>query len=87
MLGELTPLEETRAYKELVAKGQMMGEVRGRQREAQLVLRQLQRRIGPVAKTHQARITALPIDDLETLGEALLDFTDAADLTAWLARH
>ena len=87
MLGELTPLEETRAYKELVSKGQIMGEARGRQREAQLVLRQLQRRIGPVAKTHQARITALPIDDLETLGEALLDFTDAADLTAWLARH
>ena len=26
MLGELTPLEETRAYKELVAKGQRMGE-------------------------------------------------------------
>ena len=87
MLGELTPLEETRAYQELVSKGQIMGEARGRQREAQLVLRQLQRRIGPVAKTHQARITALPIDDLETLGEALLDFTDAADLTAWLARH
>lgn len=25
--------------------------------------------------------------DLETLGEALLDFADAADLTAWLATH
>ncbi len=87
MLGELTPLEETRAYKELVAKGQMMGVVRGRQREAQLVLRLLQRRIGPVSKAQQTRINALPIDDLETLGEALLDFTDAADLTAWLARH
>ena len=91
MLGELTPLEETRAYKELVSKGQIMGEARGeargRQREAQLVLRQLQRRIGPVSKTQQARIIALPIDDLETLGEALLDFTDTADLAAWLARH
>ena len=87
MLGELTPLEETRAYKELVSKGQIMGEARGRQREAQLVLRLLQRRIGPVSKTQQARIIALPIDDLETLGEALLDFTDAADLAAWLAGH
>lgn len=56
-------------------------------REAQLVLRLLQRRIGPVSKTQQARITALPINDLETLCEALLDFADAADLTAWLARH
>ena len=86
MLGELTPLEETRAYKELVAKGQRIGEARGeargRQREAQRVLRLLQRRIGPVSRAHQARIIALPIDDLETLGEALLDFADAADLTA-----
>lgn len=91
MLGELTPLEETRAYKELVAKGQRMGEARGeargRLREVQLVLRLLQRRIGPVSKTHQERISALPIDDLETLGEALLDFTDPADLAAWLAVH
>ncbi len=51
------------------------------------MLRLLQRRIGPVSKTQQARITALPINDLETLCEALLDFADAADLTAWLARH
>ena len=29
----------------------------------------------------------LPIDDLETLGEVLLDFADAADLTACLAMH
>lgn len=95
MLGELTPLEETRAYKELVAKGQRMGEARGealgeargRLREVQLVLRLLQRRIGPVSKTHQERISALPIDDLESLGEALLDFTDTEDLAAWLAVH
>ena len=87
MLGELTPLEETRAYKELVSKGQIMGEARSRQREAQLVLRLLQRRIGPVSKAQQGRIIALPIDDLETLGEALLDFADAADLAAWLAGH
>ncbi len=25
--------------------------------------------------------------DLEPLGEVLLDFADAADLTAWLATH
>ena len=67
--------------------GEARREGRGRQREAQRVRRLLQRRIGPVSKAQQARINALPIDDLETLGEALLDFTDAADLTAWLARH
>ena len=83
MLGELTPLEETRAYKELVAKGRQ----EGREREARLVLRQLQRRLGAVSPAQLARIAALPIDALEDLGEALLDFTDTADLSAWLATH
>ena len=87
MLGELTPLEETRAYRELVAKGLMEGRQEGREREARLVLRQLQRRLGPVSPAHQARITALPIDALEDLGEALLDFADTADLAAWLTTH
>ncbi|WP_295390748.1 DUF4351 domain-containing protein [uncultured Thiodictyon sp.] len=45
------------------------------------------RRIGPVPKTQQAHITALPIDDLEALGEALLDFSDVTDLYAWLGGH
>jgi predicted transposase YdaD len=91
MLGELTPLEETRAYRELVAKGQVIGEAKGRQegreREARLVLRLLQRRLGPVSPAQQARMAALPIDALEDLGEALLDFADTADLDAWLATH
>jgi predicted transposase YdaD len=87
MLGELTPLEETRAYKELVAKGEARGEAKGRQREERLILRLLQRRIGPVPDAQQARIAALPIEQLEALGEALLDFTDLADLNAWLAEH
>jgi predicted transposase YdaD len=87
MLGELTPLEETRAYQELVAKGEDIGEARGREREVRLVLRQLQRRLGPVSPAQQARIAALSIDALEDLGEALLDFADSADLAAWLATH
>jgi len=83
MLGELTPLEETRAYKELVAKG----EAKGRQREERLILRQLQRRIGPIPDAQQTRIARLPIEQLEALGEALLDFTELAELNAWLAER
>jgi predicted transposase YdaD len=52
MLGELTPLEATRAYKELVAKGEAVGRQQGRQegrqREERLILRLLHRRIGPI---------------------------------------
>jgi predicted transposase YdaD len=91
MLGELTPLEETRAYKELVAKGEAIGRQEGRQegrqREERLILRLLQRRIGPVPQAQQTRIAALPIEQLEALGEALLDFADLADLNRWLAER
>ena len=96
MLGELTPLEETRAYKELVARGQRIGRregrkkgrKEGRQTEAQaLIQRLLQRRIGLVTPDQQARILALSVDELESLGEALLDFSTPANLTAWLERH
>jgi hypothetical protein len=70
MLGELTPLEEILAFQELVAKSQTMNEARGRKREANLVLRFLQRRIGPIdkLKAQQTRIRVLPIDNLRAFG-------------------
>ncbi|MDZ8070713.1 MAG: DUF4351 domain-containing protein [Nostoc sp. DedQUE08] len=53
------------------------------QGEFTLILRQLNRRIGEVNPQLQERIQTLSIDELENLGEALLDFTTAADLEAW----
>ncbi|WPL19281.1 hypothetical protein Thiowin_04398 [Thiorhodovibrio winogradskyi] len=99
MLGELTPLEQTRAYREIVAKnqpiwlqagrkeGRQEGREEGRQREIQFALRLLRRRLGDLTDTQQARIQALPVEQLEDLGEALLDFTATAELDAWLAAH
>ena len=91
MLGELTPLEQTRAYREIVEKNQPIwfaeGQEQGRQREAQLVLRQLHRRIGVLTEAQKGQVKALPVEQLEDLGEALLDFTAAADLDAWLSAH
>jgi len=84
-------LEETRAYKELVVKGEAIGRQEGRQksrqRDERLILRLLQRRIGPVPQVQQTRIASLPIEQLEALGEAQLDFADLADLNRWLAEH
>jgi hypothetical protein len=34
----------------------------------------------------QERVKALPLERLENLGEALLDFTNPADLEIWLAQ-
>jgi len=92
MLGELTPMEQTRAYREIVEKNRPIwfeeGHQEGRQREAcTLILRLLKRRFGPLTFEREARITALPLERLEDLGEALLDFTTSADLEAWLARY
>jgi hypothetical protein len=49
-----------------------------------VTLRLLARRCGPLSEATTARIQALPLERLEELGLALLDFSGAADLTAWL---
>jgi hypothetical protein len=52
-----------------------------------VTLRQLNRRCGPLSGGTTARIQALPLQQLESLAEALLDFTGPADLASWLAAH
>ncbi|NHC34602.1 Rpn family recombination-promoting nuclease/putative transposase [Scytonema millei] len=74
-------LQETRVYREISEEG----EQRGRRAEGQsLVLRLLTRRVGELPQEVRQRIESLPLEQLENLGEALLDFTSMADLQAWL---
>ena len=47
--------------------------------------RQLNRRCGPLSAATTSRIQSLPLEQLEDLAEALLDFQGPNDLTAWLA--
>ena len=71
-------LRHTRAAQEWLAEG--------RQQEASRVtLRLLTRRCGPLSEATTARIQSLPLEQLEALAEALLDFQGLDDLTAWLA--
>ena len=57
----------------------------GRQEEGQsLILRLLTRRIGDVTPQLRSQIQSLSLDQLEALGEALLDFTEPANLVSWL---
>ena len=75
---------EARGRKE----GEAQGEARGRAAEAAAVtLRQLNRRCGPLSDATTAEIQALPLERLETLAEALLDFGGPADLAVWLSEH
>ncbi|MEH1966813.1 DUF4351 domain-containing protein [Nostoc sp.] len=49
-----------------------------------LILKLLQRRVGELSPQLQERIQSLSLNKLETLGEALLDFTAMEDLLYWL---
>ncbi|MBC1198372.1 DUF4351 domain-containing protein, partial [Microcystis aeruginosa BLCCF158] len=58
----------------------------GRREEAvSLILRLLNRRLGEISSTLSQQIRELSLEQLETLGEALLDFTSLTDLTTWLS--
>jgi predicted transposase YdaD len=66
-------LKETRVYREIREEG-----------EKSLVLRQLSRRVGELPQEVRQRVESLSLEQLENLGEALLDFTSMADLETWL---
>jgi predicted transposase/invertase (TIGR01784 family) len=74
-------LADTRVYREAKEEGRLEGRLEG---ESALILRLLQRRFGAVDEVLAARIQALEIEQLESLAEALLDFTTLNDLVLWL---
>ena len=80
----LEEFTQSRAYREIFGQGAAEGEARG---EAKVTLRLLNRRCGPLSAATTAQIQALPLEQLEALAEALLDFTGPADLSAWLAAN
>lgn len=70
-------LQETRVYREIKQEGRSV--------EAKtLVLRLLTRRVGELPQEVRSRIESLSLEQLEDLGEALLDFQGMSDLDAWL---
>ncbi|MFM7393413.1 MAG: DUF2887 domain-containing protein [Cyanobium sp.] len=74
------------AYQEIFGQGRLEGRQEGVQEgETAVTLRLLNRRCGPLNPETTARIQALPLEQLEALAEALLDFNGPADLTTWLA--
>ena len=48
-------------------------------------LQTLNRRCGPLTGATTAQIQALPLEQLEALADALLEFKGPADLATWLA--
>ncbi|HYQ90963.1 MAG TPA: Rpn family recombination-promoting nuclease/putative transposase [Candidatus Competibacteraceae bacterium] len=82
-------LKQTRFYLDAVdegrAEGRVEGQAQGQKKEAvTMILRQLRRRLGPLDTAQETQIQSLSVSELEELGEALLDFHNMAELTAWL---
>jgi predicted transposase YdaD len=79
---------QTRFYQEVFQEGQQEGRQEGRQEgEANLLLRLLTKRYGMLSPSQEEQIRSLDVEQLESLGEALLDFTNKSDLDTWLSGH
>jgi predicted transposase/invertase (TIGR01784 family) len=89
----LSDLRQTRVYQEAMEEGEVKGEAKGeargrqegRQNEAKtLLVRMLSKRFGKLTDRQEIQISELSIEELENLGEALLDFATVTDLDNWL---
>jgi len=77
-------LKQTRFYQDVFEEGRQEGWQEGRQHQITMILRMLRRRLGSVGPAQEGRIQALPVAELDALGEALLDFQTSDDLSEWL---
>lgn len=81
MLQVLTPLEETRAYQQLVGIGMEKGRQEGRQKEALTILtRQLRRRFGDLPEWALERLNQADPEQMEDWAERIFDAADLAQL-------
>jgi predicted transposase/invertase (TIGR01784 family) len=81
-------LQQTRVYQDAKAEGKAEGVTEGRQTEARsMILRLLSRRFGTLSSEVNEVVAELPLDKLEDLGEALLDFQAIGDLMNWVTTN
>ena len=92
-------MKESVIYQEIEEQGKRKGREEGRQEgrqegreegrqegEAKLIIRLLTRRFGQLSEDYLTQIRGLSVEQLETLGDALLDFESEEDLQQWLTR-
>ncbi len=90
----LDDLRQTRVYQETLEEGIQLGKQEGiqigkqegrREGEISLVMRLIKRKFGQPDGELTTKIANLTLEQLENLGEELLDFTTIDDLKRWLA--
>ena len=72
----LSDIKQTRVYQEAMEEG-----------ETRLLFRLLSKRFGKISDRSIQTINKLSLEQLEDLGEALLDFNAITDLDNWLQSH
>jgi hypothetical protein len=77
----------SQAYLEWEQLTVQRGRQEGLERERSLIFRLLSRKLGSLPEAVRVRVEALDLEQLETLSEALLDFSTVDDLVAWLEAH
>ncbi|MFM6184136.1 MAG: Rpn family recombination-promoting nuclease/putative transposase [Dolichospermum sp.] len=77
----VSDIKQTRVYQEAKQEGRQEGK---KDEATNLLLRILSKRFGKLGDSYIQNINSLNIEQLEKLGEALLDFTDINDLETWL---
>jgi hypothetical protein len=84
---KLTP-EEQGATMELMTSWEQKGLQQGlHDGKEGIVSRLIKKRFGAVSPEVEERLDTLSADELDELGEALLDFRSVADLETWLSHH
>jgi predicted transposase YdaD len=74
-------MRESVIYQEIQQEGEERGILKG---EQAVILRQLSRRVGEVSPELKSQIQSFSLNQLDDLADALLDFSDLADLRTWL---
>ena len=79
---------QTRFYQEVLQIGRLEGSQQGMQQgEANMVIRLLTRRCGNLTPAQVQKVRSLSLDQLDALGDALLDFKHLPDLENWFSNN
>ncbi len=78
-------MRESVIYQEIFQAGEAQGEARGEARgERRMVVRVLSRQFGNLSPSLISQLNELSLEQIEALGDVMVDFISPEDLTHWL---
>jgi hypothetical protein len=90
-VGRFAPTEREETMEYITSwelRGREIGKAEGRlEGRLEDTLKLLTRRLGELSQAAQKRISRLPLDKLDKLFDAAIDFEQKSELNAWLRKH